>query len=423
MFAAFPFRRVNEFGPPAIALALRKPTKTREQRMDTDTIAKQQDQFVLGTYAPKHLLVRGEGCHLWDASGRRFLDFAAGISVCNLGHCHPAVTAAIQEQAATLVHVSNLYFNALQPQLAGAIAEHSFGGRVFFANSGAEANEGMIKFARKWGADQNKGRHIICMQHSFHGRTLGTLAATDKPAIRDPFGPPVPGFSHVPFNDLDAVADAITPETCAVMLEPVQGEGGVNPAAPGYLAGLRQLCDDRNILMLLDEVQTGIGRTGSMFAYQQAGIEPDAMSLAKALGNGFPIGAFTVQQAHAEVLGVSSHATTFGGTPLACAAGLAVIRTLAESDILAQVPGKAERLVAGLKKLPGICDVRNAGLLIGAEFANPVAPIVAGAADAGLLVLSAGANVLRLLPPLVVSDQQIDEALAILNTVCVEQPA
>ena len=388
--------------------------------MATDAIAKQQEQFVLATYAPKHLLVRGEGCHLWDASGRRFLDFGSGISVCNLGHCHPAVTTAIQEQAGTLVHVSNLFFNAVQPQLAAAISNHSFGGRVFFANSGAEANEGMIKFARKWGADQNRGRHIICMRHSFHGRTLATLAATDKPAIRDPFGPAVPGFLHVPFNDVDAVAAAITPETCAVMLEPVQGEGGVNPAAPGYLADLRQLCDDRKILMLLDEVQTGFGRTGSMFGYQSSGIEPDAMSLAKALGNGFPIGAFTVQQKHAEVLGVSSHATTFGGTPLACAAGLAVINTLTESDILAGIPAKAERLVTGLKALPGVCDVRNAGLLIGAEFANPVGPIVGAAADAGLLVLSAGANVLRLLPPLVVSEAQIDEGLAILNTVCAE---
>jgi predicted acetylornithine/succinylornithine family transaminase len=389
--------------------------------METDAIATQQDQFVLATYAPKHWLVRGEGCHLWDASGRRFLDFGAGISVCNLGHCHPAVTAAIQEQAATLVHVSNLYYNALQPQLAAAIAEQSFFGRVFFANSGAEANEGMIKFARKWGADQGKGRHIICMKQSFHGRTLATLAATDKPAIRDPFGPAVPGFSHVPFNDLDAIAAAITPETCAIMLEPVQGEGGVNPAAPGFLEGVRQLCDDRKILMLLDEVQTGIGRTGSMFAYQQADIEPDAMSLAKALGNGFPIGAFVVQQAHADVLGTSSHATTFGGTPLACAAGLAVIQTLADSVILTELPAKAERVVAGLKALPGVRDVRNAGLLIGAEFANPVGPIISAAADAGLLVLSAGVNVLRLLPPLVVTDAQIDEALAILNTVCAEQ--
>jgi acetylornithine/N-succinyldiaminopimelate aminotransferase len=389
--------------------------------METDAIATQQDQFVLATYAPQHMLVQGKGCHLWDASGRRFLDFGAGISVCNLGHCHPAVTAAIQEQAATLVHVSNLYFNALQPQLAATIAEHSFFGRVFFANSGAEANEGMIKFARKWGAEQGKGRHIICMKHSFHGRTLATLAATDKPAIRDPFGPAVPGFSHVPFNDLDAIAAAITPETCAVMLEPVQGEGGVNPAAPGFLAGVRELCDDRGILMLLDEVQTGIGRTGSMFAYQQADIEPDAMSMAKALGNGFPIGAFTVQQAHADVLGVSSHATTFGGTPLACAAGLAVMQTLAEGTILAELPAKAERLVNGLTALPGICEVRNAGLLIGAEFAHPVGPIISAAADAGLLVLSAGVNVLRLLPPLVVTDAQIDEALAILNTVCAEQ--
>ncbi|MFT5127043.1 MAG: acetylornithine/N-succinyldiaminopimelate aminotransferase [Rhodothermales bacterium] len=388
--------------------------------METDAIATQQDQFVLATYAPKHWLVRGEGCYLWDASDRRFLDFGAGISVCNLGHCHPAVTAAIQEQAATLVHVSNLYYNALQPQLAAAIAEQSFFGRVFFANSGAEANEGMIKFARKWGADQGKGRQIICMEHSFHGRTLATLAATDKPAIRDPFGPAVPGFSHVPFNDLDAIAAAITPETCAVMLEPVQGEGGVYPAAPGFLEGVRELCDDRNILMLLDEVQTGVGRTGSMFAYQRADIEPDAMSLAKALGNGFPIGAFTVQQVHADVLGVSSHATTFGGTPLACAAGLAVMQTLAESDILAQVPTKAERLVNGLKALPGICEVRNAGLLVGAEFANPVGPIIAAAADGGLLVLSAGTHVLRLLPPLVVTDDEIDAALAILNTVCAE---
>ncbi len=387
--------------------------------MEPHEILQRQDQYVLPTYSPELLLVKGSGCNVWDSAGKKYLDFSTGISVCSLGHCHPVVTEAIQRQAAKLVHVSNLFVNENQPQLAATIAKKSFGGRVFFANSGAEANEGMIKFARKWGSD--KGRHdIICMTNSFHGRTLTALAATGQSNYREGFGPDATGFKHVEFNDLDAVSAAVTETTAAVLMEPIQGEGGIVPASPEFVSGVRELCDRNGILLLFDEVQCGMGRTGRYFAYQHFGVEPDAMALAKALGNGFPLGAFEVQRKWEGVLTTSTHASTFGGTPLACAAGLAVFQAIDDEDLLINCQEMGEHLRGALIGLVGkygkLKEVRGHGLMLGVEATAPVAPVLKEAADSGLLVLSAGKNVLRLLPPLTIRPEHIDEAIKILDS-------
>lgn len=388
--------------------------------MKTSEILALQDEYVLRTHAPTRLLVKGQGARVWDGDGKEYLDFGCGISVCNLGHCHPTVTEALQRQAARLVHVSNLYANELQPQLAAAVARASFQGRVFFCNSGAEANEGLIKFARKWGSTRGGRYEIIGMEHAFHGRTLGSLSATPKPAIQQGFAPLLEGFKFVPYNDLAAVEAAIGPKTCAVLLEAIQGEGGVLPAAPGYLAGLRELCDRKNLLLLLDEVQTGIGRTGRMFAYQHAGIEPDAMSMAKALGNGFPIGAFEVQRKWQDVFGPGSHATTFGGTPLACAAALAVFQAIAEEDLLFNVQKMGEHLRGALlglvAKYPQVlAEVRGLGLMMGLECKVPAKALIGRAADLGLLVIPSGDFVIRVYPPLNVTPAEITQAVSILD--------
>lgn len=377
-------------------------------------------RYVLETYSRSVLLERGAMSWVWDDTGRKYLDCAAGISVCNLGHCHPRVTEAIQRQAARLVHVSNLFLNENQPRLAELIATHSFGGRVFFCNSGAEANEGMIKFARKWGHDQ--GRHeIICMEDSFHGRTLATLAATGRAKYRKGFSPDVEGFVHVPFNNLDAVKKAFSPRTAAVLLEPVQGEGGIRPASPEFMTGMRRFCDENNILLLVDEVQCGMGRTGEMFAYQHYGIEPDAMSMAKALGNGFPIGALEVQQKYKDVLQPGMHASTFGGSPLACAAGIAVFETFEQDRVLDHARRMGAKFMRNLqeikKKHPCVQEIRGMGLMLGIDLGRPVADLVAAARERGLLILSAGETVLRLLPPLTIEEDEVDLATKILDEI------
>jgi len=291
--------------------------------MNSKEILELQQKYLIGTYSAETVLSRGQGCYVWDNSGRKYLDFTSGISVNNLGHCHPKISEAIQNQAKTLVHVSNLFVNENQAKLAACISNKSFGGRLFFANSGAEANEGMIKFARKWGFP--KGKHeIIYFSNSFHGRTLATLAATDKPNYREGFSPHIEGFVRASFNDSASVKKALTENTAAILLEPIQGEGGIRPADNTFLSEIKEICSKNEILLLFDEVQCGMGRTGHYFAYQHYNIEPDAMSLAKALGNGFPIGAFEIQRKWEHVLPTSSHASTFGGSPLACSAALAV---------------------------------------------------------------------------------------------------
>lgn len=389
----------------------------------TETSAKlmeMQKRFVLGTYAPELTLVRGSMAHVWDDRGNRYLDFGTGISVCNLGHCHPRVTEAIQRQAGTLVHVSNLYYNENQPRLAARIAEHSFGGKVFFANSGAEANEGMIKFARRWGNPQ--GRHeIVTMQDSFHGRTLATLAATGRAKYRAGFQPDMAGFVHVPFNDIDALEAAIGEQTAAVLLEPVQGEGGVIAADRDYLTAVQELCRKRGILLLLDEVQCGMGRTGAYFAYQHYGLTPDAMSLAKSLGNGVPIGAFEVRADFDEVLPPGTHASTFGGNPLACAAGIAVFDALEQENVLDNAVKIAAQLRAGLAEMQEryefIRELRGLGLMIGLQMDVSVKTVMTEARKKGLLVLTAGEDVLRLMPPLTLAPTEADTALQILDEV------
>jgi acetylornithine/succinyldiaminopimelate/putrescine aminotransferase len=310
--------------------------------------------------------------------------------------------------------------NDNQPQLAALISRHSFGGKVFFCNSGAEANEGMIKFARKWGNPQGK-HEIICMENSFHGRTLATLAATGRAKYRKGFEPDTEGFVHVPLNSLEAVTQAMTAKTAAVLVEPIQGEGGVMPAQSAYLRGLRELCNERNVLLLFDEVQCGMGRTGHYFAHQAYGVEPDAMAIAKAVANGFPLGAFEVQKEYQDVLAPGTHASTFGGNPLACAAGIAVFETIEQEDVLDNCRRMAallwEKLRGLQKKYQAITGIRGAGLMIGVVIDHPVAELVAAARKEKLLVLSAGENVLRLLPPLTLEESDVNQAVAVLDQV------
>ena len=377
-------------------------------------------KYVMPTYAPKLLIEKGQGAWVWDSAQRRYLDFATGISVCNLGHCHPAVTAAIREQAGKLVHVSNLYMTENQPVLAEKLIKHCFDGVVFFANSGAESNEGMIKFARKWGSDKGK-YEIISMTDSFHGRTLATLAATGRSKYRKGFAPDMPGFKQVPFNDIEALKEAITDKTAAVMLEPVQGEGGIMPSCPEYLKKVRSICDDKGILLLFDEVQCGMGRTGTFFAFQSYGVEPDAVSMAKALGNGFPIGAFIVKRKWADTLVVGEHASTFGGTPLACAAASAVVDVIDSENILDNCSKMGEYLMAELEKLAEKYDfiekVRGRGLMLGVVCDRPAGVLLPLLLEEGLIALTAGENVLRLMPPLNVTKEEADCAIQIMDKV------
>ena len=391
-----------------------------EPQHDSSYIRECQQNYVLGTYAPSILIQRGAMAWVWDDSGKRYLDFSSGISVCNLGHCHPRVTEAIQRQAARLVHVSNLFFNENQPLLAERIARHSFGGRVFFCNSGAEANEAMIKLARRWGHDQGKYQ-IICMEDSFHGRTLATLAATGRAKYRKGFEPDVQGFVHVPFNDIDALKAAFTPQTAAVLLEPLQGEGGIRPATQEFMTAARRFCTENGALLLFDEVQCGMGRTGYYFAHQHYGVEPDAMSLAKALANGFPIGAMEVQQALKDQLPPGTHASTFGGNPLACAAGVAVFEAFESDQILDRCRKSAVYLREQLHRLQQkhacIQEIRGLGLMLGIDLGSPAGHLLSLAREKGLLILTAGETVLRLLPPLTIQEDEIDQAVCILDDV------
>ncbi|NQZ59367.1 MAG: aspartate aminotransferase family protein [Lentisphaeraceae bacterium] len=382
------------------------------------SIREKYSEFVLGTYAPSLLITKGQGSYIWDETDKKYLDFGSGISVCNLGHSHPAIAKAVAEQCTKLLHVSNLYMTENAPLLAEKISTAGFGGKVFFCNSGAEANEVLIKFARKWGSD--KGRNeIICMEDSFHGRTLATLAATGRTKYREGFGPDVQGFSHVPYGDIEAIKAQVTDKTAAVMLELVLGEGGVRPADTEYVQAVRELCDEAGILMMCDEVQTGMGRTGTMYAYQNYGIEPDVISLAKALGNGMPMGAFMVQKEYEGILVPGTHATTFGGTPLACAAGLAVFETFEKENVLENTLTQGAKLIAAFEKMKEqfsfISEVRGLGLMIGIDVEIAPGDILAKALDKGLILLTAGEKTVRLLPPLNVSDAEVDEALTIIT--------
>ena len=394
--------------------------------MNTEEIAKTQKEYLIPTYAPGLALVEGSGTSVWDAEGNEYLDFVSGIAVVNIGHCHPKMVHAVQDQVEKLVHVSNLYYNEKQPLLAKALSEHSGlpGAKCFFCNSGAEANEGLIKLARLWGSD--KGKHeILTMRQSFHGRTLATLTATGQEKIQKGFAPLPEGFAYAGFNDLQSVEDAITPKTAAVLVEALQGEGGVIPAEPEFLSNLRKLCDEKGILLLCDEVQCGMGRTGRWFGFQNYDVQPDAFSLAKGLGNGFPIGAIVAGETLSDIFQPGHHATTFGGTPLACSAALAVVGVIEEEELLANTMMMGAYLVEGLcgiamKHKKWISQVRGLGLLLGLVLDVPALPLQKKLQEKGMLTLATAGSVLRLLPPLNVSQEEIDQALALIGEACEE---
>ncbi len=373
----------------------------------------------------------GRGMRLWDLDGKEYLDFVAGVAVDVLGHCHPRHVEAIQQQAGRLIHVSNLYHITEQARLAQALVELTGipEGRAFFCNSGAEAVEAAIKLARK-AAKVVRGpevHEIIVASHSFHGRTMGALSATMNPAYHDGFDPLVPGFLEVPFNDLPAVTRAISPRTAAVLLETVQGEGGIYPADDAFLKGLRQVCDERGVWLILDEVQSGLGRTGRWFAYQHTDITPDVVALAKGLGGGVPIGAVVAREALARVFQPGTHGTTFGGNPLACAAALAVIEVLREEKLVERAGETGEYLMWRLRALAQTCrvikEVRGKGLMVAAELTIPSEPVVAACLARGLLVNNVRPTALRFVPPLIVTRSEIGEAMGILGTVLTEAEA
>ena len=381
-------------------------------------------ECVMPTYAPQQLFVRGEGCRLWDSDGVEYLDFTSGIAVCNLGHCHPRVTAALAGQARTLVHVSNIYMNPVAPALAEKlVAESGMDAKVFFCNSGAEANEGMIKIARKYGNLSGRNE-IISMENSFHGRTLATLAATGRKKYRQGFEPDVPGFSQVPFNDIEALEKAVTGKTCAIMLEMVQGEGGVIPADVEYLKKVRELCDKHDLLMLCDEVQCGMGRLGTRFAFQSFGVEPDVISMAKGIANGVPMGAFMAKKKYADLLTAGTHGTTFGGTALAAAAALAVQEAFDKENVLQNCTEMGAYMMEQLaligKKYPCVKGVRGRGLMIGLALDTEAGPLQKLIKKRNLLVLTAGESVVRFVPPLNVKKCDIDKALAIVDEALAE---
>lgn len=380
-------------------------------------------ETVMPTYAPAAITFeRGEGSWCFDAKGRAYLDCIAGIAVCSLGHAHPEVAAAIAEQASTLVHVSNLFANPLQPQLASVLDERlGGGGRVFFCNSGAEANEAALKLARRWGAPR-QASVVVSAQRSFHGRTFGALSVTGQPAKREPFAPLVPGMRFVPFGDADALADAVRPDVAAVLLEPIQGEGGVFPAPEGYLAAVRAACDRVGALLMLDEVQTGLGRTGTWFAHHHDGVRPDVVCMAKALGNGMPIGALWAHGAAGVTLQPGEHGTTFGGQPLATRAALTVLEVMAREDVCARATARGTQLQRGLASLPGVVEVRGRGLLCAAELAPGVdaRSVTRLALDHGLILNAVTPTALRFAPSLLITEHEVDSALERLATVLKE---
>jgi acetylornithine/N-succinyldiaminopimelate aminotransferase len=386
---------------------------------------------VMGTYARQNLVfVRGEGSWLYTEDGDAYLDFASGVAVNALGHAHPRLVAALTQQAGKLWHTSNLYRVAGQEALAERLVEVTFADKVFFCNSGAEACEGAIKTARRYhyvnGAPERW--RILTFEGAFHGRTLATIAAGGNPKYLEGFGEPAGGFDQVPFGDLDAVQNMICHETAAIMIEPVQGEGGVRPASDDFLRALRSICDEHGLLLIMDEVQSGVGRTGKLFAHEWAGITPDIMAIAKGIGGGFPVGAFLATEVAAKGMTLGTHGSTFGGNPLATAVGIAVLDAVLEPGFLETVLQRANRLSQGLAQLQDefpsiVLDVRGKGLLAGIKLAPPVADAVKAIIGEKLLAVGAGENVLRVLPPLNVSDAEIAEGLTRIRRAFAQIPA
>lgn len=394
--------------------------------MDIRKFFEESSHYVMNTYNRMPVVLRkGRGVKVWGTNGKEYLDFVAGIAVNVLGHCHPKVVVAIQKQAQRLIHVSNLYYNEPQVKLAKLLVDNSFADKVFFCNSGAEANEGAIKLARKYAKENMTGERyeIITALNSFHGRTLATLTATGQEKFQKGFEPLLPGFRYVEFNNLKALESAINEKTCAIMLEPIQGEGGVRIPSSDYLKGVRDICDSHGILLILDEVQTGMGRTGRLFAYEHYGIRPDIMTLAKGLGSGVPIGALLATDKVASSFQPGSHASTFGGNPLCCAAAIATIETILEDGfILDQCRRMGEYLVQGLMELKEeyssvIIDVRGLGLMIGMEMSLDCSEIVKNCLERGLIINCTAGNVLRFTPPLIIQKKDIDHMLDILDDV------
>ncbi|MEJ7138795.1 aspartate aminotransferase family protein [Amphibiibacter pelophylacis] len=405
------------------------PLETLAGLFDAPVSRADFDRHLMATYAPAAFVpVRASGLDVWDQDGRRYLDFSAGIAVTSLGHCHPAVTQALAQQAGQIGHLSNVYTNEPVLRLARVLTGLTFADRVFFCNSGAEANEGALKLARRlaYNRGDTQRQTIVSCTQSFHGRTVFTVSVGGQPKYMEGFGPTPQAIVHVPFNDLDAAAAAMGPHVAAFIVEPVQGEGGVTPAHKSYLEGLRALCDQHGALLIFDEVQTGVGRTGHLYAHQAYGVSPDVMTTAKALGNGFPMGAVLATEAAAAGLTVGTHGTTYGGNPLAGAVALQVLREVTHPGFLEQVRERADQLAQGLEALVAdhpalLASTRGMGLLrglvLGGAQAGKSAAWVKQAQDAGLLVLAAGPDVVRLAPALVCTAAQVDEALALLRQV------
>jgi len=392
--------------------------------MDSITLMALSEQYVANTYARYPvLLVRGKGTRVWDMEGEEYLDFVSGLAVCNLGHCHPKVVKAIQNQAEKLIHVSNFYYIEPQIQLASLLCKHSFADKVFFCNSGAEANEGAFKLARKY-AKENMGKdryEIITMERSFHGRTLATLTATGQEKFHKGYEPLMPGFKYVPFNDIGAVKKGINSKTCAVMLEPIQGEGGVNCPSEGYLKALREICDESGLLLIFDEVQVGMGRTGELFAYEHDGVEPDILTLAKSLAGGVPIGALLIKKGIADSFKPGDHASTFGGNPLATAAGVAALTALLDEGMLENCQKMGDYFLSQLEeirgKFPFVEEVRGRGLILGMELKIDGSSIVKEMLRKKILINCTMGNVLRFLPPLIVTKEEVDRVVKALEEV------
>jgi acetylornithine/N-succinyldiaminopimelate aminotransferase len=384
------------------------------------------DAFVMKNYARASLtLTRGRGAQVWDDQGNCYLDFTSGIAVSALGHCHPHWVAAVQRQAGELIHVSNLFRNPNQAELARRLVQQAGLGRVFFCNSGAEANEALLKLARlhgarKSGGEEGKCYKVICAKNAFHGRTFGGMSATPQEKIQKGFRPLVPGFAFGELNNLKSFADLIDGQTAAIFVETIQGESGIHPCTDEFLLGLRVLCDRHNLLLMIDEVQCGLGRTGRFFAFEQAGVQPDAIGMAKGLGGGFPIGAMWVRENAAELFQPGSHGTTFGGTPLACAAALAVLDVIEKEKLVEHVARSSGPWIAALEKLAvdfpdHVKGVRGRGFLVGLQLTSEPPPYLAALRERGLLALSAGGNVIRLLPPLVATPTELSRSVEILR--------
>lgn len=382
------------------------------------------DEHIMNTYRRVPIaLVKGKGVRVYDANGKEYLDFVAGIAVCNLGHSHPKVVAAIQKQAENLTHVSNIYYTQPQAEVAALLVKYSFAQKAFFCNSGAEANEAAIKLARKY-AHENMGPdkyELITMKDSFHGRTMATITATGQEKFQFGFTPLLDGFIYAPFNDAAALEASITKKTCGIMLEPIQGEGGVIIPDVQYLAKVRDICNRHKILMILDEVQTGIGRTGKLFAYEYSDIQPDIMTLAKALGNGFPVGAMLATREVARAFEPGNHASTFGGNLLAMAAAEATLKTIMDEGVLENCRNMGDYFLSKLQAMKAkhkiISEVRGRGLMLACVLSVEGADIVKACKESGLLINCTGGKTLRFVPPLIVTTKDIDEAVAILDSV------